>query len=293
MFNEEIYKKELEILELSKNFVEKQPILNSVFGPSFWCGVKYQLEMLRKDNSGTINPVFHLILRKDEDKDFVKMKQLENYLGVIFRRSEVKQEHKNYIKKELQSFTRANSLNMIFEINVLGYLLSQFFAEKIRLYPKTTFKKNIDVIINLGKRDIYLEITALGDSDFMKKNITNALRSGKVISLLPNSDEEKDVRRIRSRIDEKEKQFIPQKPNALIIFMAGCGAESVPGLGLLKSAINQSELKNIGLVMEFGRQGLVELHKEGCDEGCFLTEEEERDIKDLFGPDKFESLVYS
>lgn len=293
MFNKKIYKKELDILESFKSFAEKQSILSSIFDASYCYGIREQLETLREDISALINPIFHLILGEDKDNGFVKMKQLDNYLGSIFNRPEIKKEQKNYIKNELRSFTEANSLNMLYEINVLGYLLSKFSNEKIRLYPKTVFKKNVDAIINFSKRDIYVEITALGDSEFTKGNITNALKSGKGISFLPISNDEKDIRRIRSRIEEKEKQFVPQKPNVLIIFMTGCGAESVFGLGLLKSAINQKMLKNIGLVMEFSRQKLVGLHKNGCDESCFLTEEEEKNIKDLFSPDQFKSLVYT
>jgi len=292
MFNEERYKEKLEALGTSKNFVEQLPVLNCILNTVYWRRVKKQLEAFRKDRSGFINPIFHLVLEKDKSNNFVKAKQLDEYLSLIFGHPEIKQKDKNYIKKELQSFDRINSINMLYEVNVIGYLLTQFSADKICIYPRNVLKRNTDVKISFIERDIYIEITALGDSDFTIGSITNVLKSSKRFSSLPSSDEEKDIRRIRSRLEEKEKQFIPQKPNVLIIFMVGVGAESISAFGLLKKAIEQSTLKNIGLIMEFDRQELIGLHQDGCDDACFLTGAEEARIRGLFSPERFKTLVY-
>jgi len=294
----EKYKKQsLEILLLSEEFVKKKlPILKSVFDADFWNRIRNQLKTLLEGNGKIIHPVFR-ILEKDIHNNFSKIKQLDNYLYTIFE--VISNKKKNYIKKELSSFDGINSLNTLYEINVLGYLLGQFSIDKIQVYPKTIGRNNVDVKINLCGRGVYIDITVLGTSHFTRENMENITqvsrfsRSGKSGFYSP-SEREKDKRRIISTLQGKEKQFIPKKPNVLVLFISSDDSYLVisPSL-LLKEAIKQNPPKNIGLIMGFDPQKLLELYEDGCDNKCFLVEDEKKYIKDLFSCGKFETLTYN
>lgn len=281
---EEYHQGLLDVANQAEQTVKSLAILKDILTPNFFEQVRKQLDYLRKDRGGKIHPLFNLLLRHDGGRAFEKVNLLEDYLERIFGHPSFTKYQRNHIKAQIRSFDHWQSLNMLSEIAVLGCLFKQVPTSHIKLYQKTVGNSDVDVIVRLKEREIFVEITVLGDSDYHQRILEDLVRSGsqKVFT----GDIPKDARRIRSRIEEKENRFFPGRPNVVILFLMGSW---VP---LPIQLWDLGNLSNIGLIMQFNRYALESIVKEGCDPECLLNDEEQAHLTSLLGKENFTPLIY-
>ncbi|GEM_PF-4164323 len=281
----EAYFKELfNVVDQSEQFIYTLPILKEVYSKQYFDKVRAQLNHYKTARGAVIHPFYNLVLRQDSQKGFSRVRTLEEYLQGIFSASSVRERDKSYVKGELCSFNGIQSLNMLFEIAVLGFFLTKL-PDRIEFYPNTGKGRNVDLKVVLLNREVLIEVTALGDSEYHREILEELIRY-KGPQKVFTGDIPKDARRIESRLLEKDQQFPSDTTNIVILSLTGSW------LSLPEQLWNSTPLQNIGLIVVFDRHKMQELSKKGCNPKCAPSEEEEKTILSILGQESFVPLIY-
>jgi hypothetical protein len=204
--------------KIIKKFVASQSNLQSLFTGEFFSIVEKQVnEMERTKTNGPINSLF-LWLIGDSNNSFKQALLLEKYVDLIFTHPNTTNADRNHIIGQIKS---NDSTDTLFEINILGNLLTQLPIEKIELFPRTVESKDVEARVFLVDRWIYLDATALNDSAEDVEKIDRMLNKGDYKNSGGPIDFDKDSMRYWGKIEYKSQQFIPENPNVLILSMAG------------------------------------------------------------------------
>lgn len=265
-------------------FIKSLCILKDVYDQRYFEKIKQQIIKMKKEQtSGPIDSMF-ILMTKDEEHNFKNIKLLEKYLGLIFSHSSCNKGDKDHIKKELIG---NQSLNTLFEINIIGNVLNQLPSNKAILYSKTYNKKNVDVEIDLVNRPIYIEISVLGESKG-DKNIRERMSKNKIHVWSSNRDIERDTIRFSSKINYKLRQFFPHKPNVLILSTF----DFFPAKFNIDIVMKNTCFLNAGLILQFDRKNIQKIHKDNLDPSCTLTKEEHDKLIELFQGKNYEPVYY-
>jgi len=277
----------LDLVSLSRT-IEKRinstdyPILSTIFDHKYFEYIRLQIkEMSIYGNTGPVHSMAIAMRRNEEDKGEL-LNLFEKYLHLIFNHPTVKKHHITYIKTELVS---QGCINTMFEVSILGNLLTHIDNSKIKLYSRTTGLRDVEAEIELFNRSIYIEVSVLGESKGdmeirnkmmkMKKNVWSGSR-----------DMEHDTARFKVKVEEKTKQFLPNKPNVLIL----CTFDIFPIDFEIKAAMRNNFFNNVGLLLRFKREELKNIFTP--DKTCYLNKDEIIWLKDFFTGDKYKPLTY-
>ncbi len=280
-------------LDKAKDFLEKETeILKDIFDDNYFNKVKGQLEALVEDRAALIHPVYNLIIQRDVGHNFKKIGRMERYLVSMWNQISIKK--RNHIKAQLKSFDQAQSITRVYEINVLGYLKEIFRDNNVILYPKTKTDSELEAKVKLVEREINIEVTVLCDGKFHQNKLTELLRnSSDAFFSVGTGDIQKDTNRVLSRISEKSEQFEPAKPNVLMFFDRTCWSVYPVRWPIGDDSVESIKfLKNIGALMHFDGDKLLDVESNICDADCRLSVKEIGALKDIFDS-KFETLTYS
>lgn len=271
---------------LIKDFISKSPLISSYFDESFFQHVLAQVDVMEeKEWNGPINSIF-LFFLSDSNNNFNQTKLLEEYLKSINDHSTTTNADRNHIKGQLKA---DNSIDTLFEISILGNLLKQLPPEDIELFPKTVGNRDVEARIKLDGRWVYLDATALSDSEGESKELVELLNKGGGVGKGMSVDFQRDTDRFIRKLDYKSSQFMPNTPNVLAIAIIGTRPIFVHSeWGAKVSTV----VANIGLLLEFDRKELVTVTTENCDNDCQLTEKETAVLKELLSGESYEPLVY-
>lgn len=273
-------------LERTRKFILSSESLKSIFNNDFFSIVRNQIEELKENKWGLVHPLWNLMLSHEPSNSFAKLKLLDEYLTSIFSHPATTKANKDYIKKELVSTSKINSLNMLFEISVLGLLLKYFDHGKIVLYIKTVGNKNVEASVVLLGRPVYLETTVIGESEKDQSERIEMTTKGKR-TWGGSRDINKDIGRVVSKLKDKAKQMMEGTPNVLLL-----GAyDFYPDEFHITSALRRNKFSKIGLIMQFGRGKIEKIYKDGLDNNCSLSEDEEKRLSRVFN-EKYVSLIY-
>lgn len=265
-------------------FIQTLPILKEIYDEKYFSKVKQQIiKMKPRELSGPINSMF-ILMTDDEAKGFIKLKLLEKYLSLIFKHSSTKKSDKKYIKEELLG---DQGLNTLFEVNIIGNVLSQLPSKKVKLYVKTHGKKNIDLEVVLIDRPIYVEISVLGESKG-DKNIRDTMTRNKINFWSGSRDLNIDSIRFASKIKFKTEQFVKGKPNVLILSKF----DIFPDKFSVESVMKQNCFLNVGLILQFNRKDLQIVYEDNLDPNCSLSKIEISRLVKLFKEKAYKPLYY-
>ncbi len=187
--------------------------------------------------------------------------------------------------EKLASGQGLRDLNAAFEIVIAGNILAQVPPEKVQLHVPTNAPKNVDVCLHLIDRPIYLETTVLGESDDniqWRKSLASGpkVRMGDPFSVFGG--------RAARAITQKGRQFLPWKPNVLAISIFDVWDKLEPA----QKPLISSYFENIGLLLPFGREHLMQDWIARPDPTCQLTADEEKVILQLLSGEKFFPIGY-
>ena len=261
-------------------------ILRNIFTPNYFKEILNQIDNMEKNHqSGPIHSMF-IFFRYDSENNYSQTKMLEKYLYYIFNHPSIKRKHKNNISKDL---TRQNCLETLFEISILGNLLYQLPNNKVTLYPKTISGKNVDAMVVLINRPIYVEVTVLGESGCDKKDRESRAQAG-IDHYIGWRNIKYDGMRFTRKIYDKSVKFKPNQPNVLMISVF----DFFPDEYEVKWATNNGNFSstNIGLILQFGRAKIENKFFKNCNPSCHLAEEEKDMLIELLDGKNFLPLKY-
>ncbi len=269
----------------TKKFVLNYQFLKLIFSDSFFEAVDKQIGELEENPRALLHPIYNLMFKHDVQEGFSKLKLLEEYLALIFNQP-IAEKQKRYIKSELCSCHRLNSLNVLFEISVLGPFLRNLSGEKLKLYPRTDGNKNVDIVIELVDRPVYIEITVLGISELDRIRRSAWTKTG--VRLRPGwRNLGKDEARYIRKIEEKANQFIPDRPNVLIFSKF----DFFPDIFSIKRALSTYTFSRIGLIVQFDRMDFDKMFEENLDEKCAISLKEKEKLNKIF-KNYYRPLIY-
>lgn len=265
------------------------PVLSGVFHPRFFEGVRKQIEdMERTDRVGPLHSMFIFLVKDDQIDSRRQTILLEDYLGKILSHPDVVSRPNigNHIKAQLLSSDQ--HVFRLFEVSILGNLISQLPGDSVRLYPGTVGNRDVEARITLVDRPVDLETTVLNDSLADQQMYEAMFRTGRNPGVT-SRDLDADAERFRRKVSEKGDQFLPSNPNALIVSIFGFHP-----LGFSIDKILSSEtFSNIGLLMLFDRSNLTKTHEGCCDGSCALTSEERERLTALLSGGLYRPLAYN
>lgn len=209
---------------------------------------------------------------------------MEENLQRIFDHPKVSKRQKKHITRELAI---NGHLFRLFEIGVIGNLLSQLPTEKVEPYPLTVGKKRADVAVMLVDRPVFIEATMLGESDVDRAEREAAMYTERH-SWGGSRDIDKDTNRFAAKILEKAGQFTPRTPNVLIIQLF----DFWPTGFEIGRAIQQNQFLNVGLVILFDRERITRKFQENCDPECALRDDEATALERFLSEPTFRPLVF-
>lgn len=199
-----------------KTELQEYATLIEIFNDRYFNDLERQLVKLSSDYSTHINPVFLVYLRdKDEGKTFLK--RLNNYIQIVFNKT-ASVKIKKHIAGQLRTIAAHDTL---VELSVLGNLLLQLPPQDIELFPTTVDDHDVEAKIKIDGRWIYLEVSTLGDTQEDRNEITELLRTRRMVGKGKWLDLNKDGYRIVGKSARKSKQFAPDTPNVLLIVLTG------------------------------------------------------------------------
>lgn len=162
-------------------------------------------------------------------------------------------------------------------------------ADSVELFPNTVGNGDVEVKVKFDGRWIYIDVTTLNDSDGETKELTELINKGGGVGKGMWVDQKRDADRFIRKALDKSRQFIPSKPNVLLISFFGTRPLFVHSdWGKSVGDI----VPNIGLFLEFNRKELMNVTGENCDSKCFLTQKEISALEKLFKNKEFKPLVY-
>ncbi|WP_176229467.1 hypothetical protein [Candidatus Hakubella thermalkaliphila] len=267
-----------------EKLISASALLSSIFTHEFFVNVRTQIgEMKRLNRSGPLHSMF-IFFCDNPENGYRKTRKLEDCLMKIFSHPSTRAKDRNYIKSEL---TRLQCLNTLFEVSILGNLLSQLPQDRVRLYPKTVGRRNVDAEIVLIGRSIHLETTVLAESEEDKNRRESMMRAGRD-HWLGRRNTDKDEGRFREKLLEKSKQFAPGRPNVLAISIF----DHFPADLEIKRAMGNNYYLNLGMVLQFGRARIKNIFTGNCDPSCQLTMEERNKLVELLSGQGYLPLAY-
>lgn len=279
-FYDELRQKSHEI----ERYISSLPILRDIFTSGYFQKVRKQIDEMEKTNQiGPLHSMFIFML-DDSRHGLSQTKMLKEYLTKIFEHPNTKPKTKNHIKAQLVS---EQHVFMLFEVSILGNLLSQLPGKAIKLYPRTVRTRAVEAEIVLVDRPVHIETTVLGESRGDKNTFERMMRVGRH-TWGGSRDLNHDSERFAKKLLEKSKQFLPDYPNVLAISLF----DFWPAHLQVMRAIRSNSFPNIGLIMQFGRGDLEHSFEENCDPSCALTEEEGDRLTKLLSGENYHPLVY-
>ncbi|GFP28289.1 hypothetical protein [Candidatus Hakubella thermalkaliphila] len=265
-----------------ERFINTFPLLSSVFTPHFFEDVRAQIEEMRRLGlSSSLHSMF-IFFRDDSENGYQKTRRLEDYLTKIF--SHCSTGERNYIKSE---FTRLQCLNTLFEVSILGNLLSQLPQDRVRLYPQTVGQRSVDAEIVLISRPVYLEMTVLAESQ-ADRDVRELMMGVRCHHWLGSRNLDKDADRFIRKLLEKSAQFIPGQPNVLAISVF----DWFPADFEIEPAMRDNCYLNLGMVLQFGRARIEHVFTNNCDPSCQLTDQERDRLVELLSGQGYFPLAY-
>lgn len=279
-----IDKRLLDKINLVQSKVKKSELLSSIFDEDFFKDVKKQI-IKKKDKPGPLSSIF-IWLMDDIDNDGSQIDSLEKYLQLIISHPGSKKKHINDLKAQLHG---NQALEALFEISVIGNLLNAFGNEKISLYPRTNNNKNVELSIKLVKREVFLEVTALMESERDRKEREGVYSKGANFRAGPLCVNYYSTR-FKSKLDCKSGQFPSKKPTVLIVYVF----DFLPDEWVIEDALKGNHFERIGLLLQFRRKKLVGVFddKEIFDENNLLTPKEKECLVSFFSGEEYKPLYY-
>ncbi len=194
--------------------------------------------------------------------------------------------HWKHLTERVRSDSRSQSLLALFEVSLAGNLLSQLPSGHVELNVVTIDAKDADIGLLLDGRMIHLETTVLDESDQMKALLP--MRNKQKVSIWSSDVSEVNGSRLLDRIDKKSKEFLPGHPNVLAIQTFG----AFDWTELAREAYLEHDVRNIGLLLPFGRIELKTEFAKEPDDSCRLTKNERELLIELLSGDNFFPLGY-
>ena len=279
------YFKELNVLsgKIEARIATKYPILATIFDSNYFDGIREQIqEMSKNDLQGPIHSMFVAMTRDNEQKrGFLPL--FEKHLSLIFNHPSIKPSLISYTKKELIS---ERCINTMFEVSTIGNLISKIGPDKTTLYAKTAGPKDVDIKIDLFDRPIYVEISVLGESRGDADLRDRMMRKKRGV-YSGSRDMAHDTGRFKVKVEEKTKQFLPNKPNVLIL----CTFDFFPVELEIKQAMTNNYFVHVGILLRFYREKLKNTFT-NLDKNCQLTGREMNWFRDFFESKEYKPLIY-
>lgn len=269
-----------------KGIISQFVVLPKYFDDSFFQNVKEQIDFMeQKKWNGPINSFFLLFLG-DSNNGYTQMKLLNDYLKLIIEHPTTTNADRRHIKGQIKT---DNSTDTLFEISILGNLLKQLSPADIELFPRTVGNRDVEARLMIDKRWIYLDATALNDSEQEQTELVELLNKGGGIGRGTSIDFKKDMDRFIRKLEYKSQQFLPNTPNVLAISFFGTRPLFVHSDWGIKSA---TIVPNISLLLEFDRKNLNNVTTKNCDDSNPLSKNEISLLKELFSGSSYQPLVY-
>lgn len=251
--------------------------LSEALDDEYFAKVEEQIREYEKGESTALNSLYSLLQPPEQRKRFIDfMERVKRKMG--------SREWGDLCEK-LASGQGLRDLNAAFEVVIAGNILAQIPPEKVQLHVPTNAPKNVDACLLLTGRPIYLETTVLGESDeniqWRKTSASGPkVRMGDSFSVFGG--------RAARAIMQKGRQFLPKKPNVLVISIFDVWDKLEPA----QKPLSSSQFENIGLLLPFGREHLMRDWVSRPDPTCRLTDEEEDAIFKLLSGEKFFPIGY-
>lgn len=251
--------------------------LGEALDDEYFAKVEKQIREYGKGESTALNSLYSLLQPPEQRKRFIDFVER-------VKRKMASREWGDLCEK-LASGQGLRDLNAAFEVVIAGNILAQVPSEKVQLHVPTNTPKNVDVGLHLIDRPIYLETTVLGESDDniqWRKSLASGpkVRMGDPFSVFGG--------RATRAIAQKGRQFLPKKPNVLVISIFDVWDKLEPA----QTSLVSSSFENIGLLLPFGREHLMRDWVSRPDPSCRLTDEEEEAVFQLLSGEKFFPIGY-
>lgn len=268
------------------NYVLKTPFLGTIIKEKYFKTVKDQITAMKANEiSGPINPLYNLVFMLDVRHSFEKSKMLEQSIKNIFNHRITKGQ-KNDIIGKLNSSDRNQCLDQLFEIAVISHNINHFKNCAPVPFDRTLGKKNVEISLMLAKRKVFIEATVLHDSDD-DKQYWDDLINKKIHISVGAIDLSYHRKRLITKIESKNNQFIPSNANVLFLSIFGFQPDDAS----FDNVFQEHKFNNIGLIIMFKRFKFVKVISSGCDTSCTLSKEEQTRL--VAGLKSFPELIYS
>ncbi len=252
--------------------------LSEALGEDFFAKTAEQIRRYQNNESNELNSLYSLLQPPEQRKKFIafvesmKMKMSSREWGDLC--------------EKLASGNGLRAINAAFEVTIAGNILAQLPPDKVQLNAPTKASKNVDVCLYPTDRPVYLETTVLGES---KKNYERreTMESG-IKVWMGDPFTVFGGRAVRAIGTKGREQFLPEKPNVLVISVFDVWDNLEPARETLAS----TPFENIGLLLPFGRKELMRDCIARPDPSCRLTSKEEEIILELLSGERFFPIGY-
>lgn len=265
--------KNIKIISDFRDRISNFPILSTVLNDEYFQSAQKQLANYEKDKGTLFNPIFLAYLWNPQ-KAISDLELLEKYLTALYN-SGITEKMKSTIAGHLRSL---DSNDTIFEISILNRFLESFSPDKIELFPQTHTDHDVEAKVFINQRWVYIEVSTIHDTQEDRDELTELLNSGGGVGKGKSIDIDKDRRRYIGKSMDKQKQFLPNTPNLLIL---GHAQTRIPMHEMTGPTDMTSVIDHVGGIMEFDYYSKYQTYKTG-NLSCSLTEEEKSILTSLF-----------
>lgn len=266
------------------NLLDSFPLLREIFNDTFFGRVDQEISAMEAaEINGPIHPMFrYLELAKDREDDQLPL--FEEYLEALLSHYDTTPTHKKHIITEL---TAGGHLFRMFEINILGNIVTQMPANQVRFDPITIGKKRSDAAIKLIDREVFLEISMLGEAEPDRKKREEAMYAKRRMEG-GSIDIDAGIERFAKKITDKGQQLPPGKPSVVVIQVF----DFFPLDFQVEQAVNQCEFPNVGAIFQFDRIQLKRVMVKGCDLSNQLRDDELVALKNILSGSSYRPLIF-
>ncbi len=271
-----IYLPDMAELQEVRSDVERSG-LREALDDDYFARVKRQIREYESGESTALNSLYSLLQSPDKRQKFIE----------FIERVKQKMNRREWgdLCERLSSGLGLRDLNAAFEVTIAGNILAQIPPTSVQLYAPTNGSRNVDLCVQLTDRPVYIETTVLGESEEniqWRKSLASGpkIRMGDSFSVFGG--------RATRAITQKGRQFLPNQPNVLVISIFDVWDKLEPA----QQPLITSHFQNIGLLLPFGREHLMQDWIARPDPTCRLTDEEEKVILHLLNGENFFPIGY-